>query len=166
MNDPIVIILIIYVIVMLLPILLFLYTIGMTPKNINHRINGILDKWFDGHISFRNITIYGRNAMRWKVNIRTKKWGCICFNLPIPIEGKIEKFYFYLSPNGTPWVSTYYIGKDIEVKNISKLRNQAFGHNFDTDYYRDELRYINDTGNLPQRILRENSINELLNDKN
>jgi hypothetical protein len=132
-------------------------------KRMNIKLDRILDRWFGGSLSFLNVTIYGRNGMKWGVSIHTKKWGYICFNLPIPIYGRIDKFYYYLSPNGTPWASTYYkFGNDRIDKRFAHMRKEAFGHNFDTDIHAEELTYINNNGELPQRILREITINDVL----
>lgn len=139
--------------------------INMKIDNINQKINRFLDKHLSGHISFLNITIYGRNAMKWGVNIHTKKWGYICFNLPIFINGEISKLYFYISPNGTPWASTYYLygaSKYNQDKLLSCLRKESFGHNFNTYTHGEELNYINQNARLPMRIMRERVINDLL----
>jgi hypothetical protein len=94
--------------------------------------------WFEnhmgGHISIGGITIYGENAMHWGVNIRSKKYGYICFRLPFRCFGKWWPLYFYVSPNGTPWASTFYMGKDKSQKKKSQLRKEAFGHNFKYEY--------------------------------
>jgi len=127
-------------------------------------VEKLLDKYFGGHISIGKLTIYGRNAMRWGVNCRTKKWGYICFNLPIPINSKISKFYFYLSPNATPWASTYYYGEDKREIRLSKLRKEAFGHGFNTDKNYTELRHINDKEKLSDRMIRDIQLRKLIND--
>lgn len=140
---------------------------GMSLKEmygiVNYKLNRLLDKWLGGYISFFNITIYGRNAMRWAVNIKTKKYGYICFNLPIPVEGIVDKFYYYLSPDGTPNASTYWFGNK-HNKRLAELRKFTFGHNFDTTLHRDDLYYINNYGTLPINYLREKTIESILND--
>tara|TARA_R110000772_G_scaffold43995_1_gene101179 strand:+ start:7116 stop:7625 length:510 start_codon:yes stop_codon:yes gene_type:complete len=168
MDDSILFIVIFYgTIVVFLFFMIFILTYGDRISNWFRRMNiefdYLLDKWFGGSISFFNVTIYGRNAMCWAVNIRTKKYGYVCFNLPIPMYGRINKFYYYLSPNGTPQASTYYkFGKDNEDKVLSPMRKECFGHNFNINLYRDELHHINDTGEYPARILREMVINSVL----
>jgi hypothetical protein len=91
----------------------------------------LLDKYLGGHISFKNITIYGHNAMNWGITIKTKKYGYICFRLPIPTfynnRPVWKPLYIYFSPNGTPWACTFAFGKD---KNI------------DYDFAKSKLRYV------------------------
>lgn len=129
----------------------------------NLKLDKLLDKLFGGNISFWNITIYGRNAMHWSVNIYTKKYGYICFGLPIPIHGKFNK-KLYFSPNGTTWASTYYLyGGDFDEISKSKLRKESFGHNFNTHDHWDDLIYINDNNKLPKHIVRNNQIDDILN---
>jgi hypothetical protein len=106
--------------------------------------------WFEnflgGHLSIGGLTVYGENAMHWGVNIRTKKWGYICFRLPFRCFGKWWPLYFYLSPNATPWAATYYVGTGHYAKKFKEQavkRKVAFGHNFSTDKHWDELKKIN-----------------------
>lgn len=40
-----------------------------------------IDRWFGGHVTIGPVTIYGRNAMHFAVNIRSR-WGWICFKPP------------------------------------------------------------------------------------
>jgi len=101
------------------------------------------ENFLGGHISVGPITIYGANAMHWAVNIYTKRWGYICFRLPFPCFGKWWSLYFYISPNATPWAATFYIGKDRSNRALAPLRRYWFGHNFDTEFYADELYQIN-----------------------
>lgn len=49
----------------------------------------------------------------------------------------------YLSPNGTPWASTWYIGSDTQEKIRAKIRKYNFGHGFDTQKFRNELYTLN-----------------------
>lgn len=110
-------------------------------------------KFFGGHITIGNVTIFGANAMNWVVNIRTKKYGSICFTLPCMARFRTERYtkkivfdwYFYLSPNGTPWASTYYIGSNKKEKIRAELRFMKFGHNFNAwDEDKCALRAFND----------------------
>lgn len=108
------------------------------------------DKYLSGSISIKNITIHGHNAMNWAIVIKTKKYGYICFNLPLPvfyINKPIWKpLYLYFSPNGTPWASTFFMGKKHSKYDwaLSKVRYVVFGHNFNTDKNIERLNQIND----------------------
>ncbi len=87
---------------------------------------------WNGHVNIGSITIYGANAMNWAVNISTKRWGKICFTLPCPArwrQGKYE-WYFYLSPNATPWASTFYRGSNKQEIIRAQIRHLNFGHGF------------------------------------
>ena len=108
------------------------------------------ENFMGGHISFLGITIFGANAMRWSVNIRTKWWGCICFTLPVLArfttcrDGvKRWKWYFYLSPDGTPCASTFYRGSDKNEKIRAQIRKLNFGQGFSTDKFRNKLYAVN-----------------------
>lgn len=70
------------------------------------------ENFMGGHVRIGKITIYGENAMHWAVNVRTKRWGYVCFRLPFRCFGKWWPLYFYCSPNGTPWAATFKIGRD------------------------------------------------------
>jgi hypothetical protein len=106
------------------------------------------ENFMSGHINIgKRITIFGENAMRWQINIRTKRWGVICFTPPFKTFGKRNGCHIYFSPNGTPWASTYY--KSIAFENNwqeeirAKIRKKNFDHGFDTDLNRDKLRALN-----------------------
>lgn len=107
----------------------------------------LAEKYLGGHIKIgKHVTIYGLNAMQWGVNIHTKKWGYICFRLPLPCWGRFPKLYFYISPNATPWASTYCIGKGSVERAKAILRRKEFGHNFDSwndENIKERLRKIN-----------------------
>lgn len=62
-----------------------------------------------GHINIGPATIYGENAMHWAVNIKTQRWGYICFRLPIRCGGRWWPLYFYCSPDATPCSATFKI---------------------------------------------------------
>jgi len=69
------------------------------------------ENFLGGHVDIWNITIYGENAMHWAVNIKTKRWGYVCFRLPFRCFGVWHPLYFYTSPNGTPRNATFCIPK-------------------------------------------------------
>lgn len=97
---------------------------------MNLTLERFKNKWLGGHFTIGPVTVFGRNAMQYAVNIRTKKYGSVCFRLPIPCYGKFPKLYLYFSPNGTPWASTFYLG-DAKKRAAAIIRRKAFGHNFD-----------------------------------
>lgn len=107
-----------------------------------------ISKFFSGHFNIgKHVTVYGLNAMHWAVNIRTKRWGYICFRLPLPCFGKFPRLYFYVSPNATPWASTFCLGLGGKERAKAMMRRKAFGHNFDAwnnERNKQRLRIIND----------------------
>lgn len=112
------------------------------------KVNDILYKCFGGHINLgRKVTIYGLNAMQWAINIRTKRWGIVCFRLPLPCFNKFPPLYFYVSPNGTPRASTFCIGRGKKQRQLARIRRKTFGHNFDSwndPILKEKLWKIND----------------------
>lgn len=110
------------------------------------------ENFLGGHLNIGPITIYGKNAMRWGVNIHTNRWGYICFRLPLRCFGQWWPLYLYLSPNATPWAATFVIGSRFSEidKIMARLRRHLFGHNFGTNdewhewdrKLRDELEHI------------------------
>lgn len=121
---------------------------GLTKK---YKALSWWENFMGGHTNIGPVTIFGANAMNWAVNIRTKKWGYICFTLPVLARfrrrantGKLYfDWYFYLSPNGTPWAATFYIGTISTYKRNAKVRLKIFGHGFDSNKKRDELYKLN-----------------------
>ena len=91
------------------------------------------ENFLGGHISIFNIIIYGENAMHWGVNISTNRWGYICFRLPFRCFGQWWPLYFYVSPNATPWASTFYRGPESHQRAEAVNRRILYGHNFNTD---------------------------------
>lgn len=74
-----------------------------------------MDFWerhFDGHVNIGPVTIYGENAMHWAVNIRTQRWGFVCFRLPLRCFKQWWPLYWYCSPDGTPQAATFTLGND------------------------------------------------------
>ncbi len=92
-----------------------------------------LERKLSGHISIGPVTLYGANAMHWAVDIRTRRWGYVCFRLPLPCFGRWWPMYFYLSPNATPWASTFYLGDERGEREAAKQRRERLGHNFDSE---------------------------------
>lgn len=108
------------------------------------------ENFMGGHLSIGPITIFGANAMNWAVNIDTRKWGRICFTLPTlsrwrtGSDGKSRYYwYFYLSPNCTPWASTFYRGSDKQEVIRAQIRRMNFGHGFNSSKLRAELYALN-----------------------
>jgi hypothetical protein len=101
------------------------------------------------YLNIGPITIFGANAMNWAVNITSKKYGFICFKLPTINNIKGKKLCFYLSPNGTPWASTFYKGCNKKEEKLSKIRRKYLGHNFkNNDLNNKILRSINSECNI------------------
>lgn len=90
------------------------------------------ENFFGGHMNLGPVTIYGENAMHWGVNIETRHWGYICFRLPVRCFDKWWPLYFYVSPNATPWASTFYRGEEKRQRRLSVVRRKKYGHNFDS----------------------------------
>lgn len=69
--------------------------------------------------------------MHWGVHFYTKKYGYICFRLPLPCYGRWWPLYFYCSPNATPWAATFMIGHGYDRDwALSRIRRKVLGHNF------------------------------------
>ena len=74
---------------------------------------------FEGHVNIGLITIYGRNAMHWGVDIKLKN-RYLCFRLPFPCFGKWWSLYCYLSPDATPTRATWgFYGKNRFHRRVS-----------------------------------------------
>lgn len=103
------------------------------------------EDFMSGHIDIGNLIIYGRNAMHWGVCIRTKKYGYICFRLPLPCFGRWYPLYFYCSPNATPWAATFMLGRKHSKDNWckSRIRYSCLGHNFEVDGWNEEYGCTN-----------------------
>ncbi len=102
-----------------------------------------IKKRLDGHITIGPVAIYGFNAMHVAVNVWTKRWGFICFHPSLRflrkyapwMLGENWPWYFFLSPNGTSWASTFAIGPGIDkdTKIDALRRYAAWGHGYDVD---------------------------------
>lgn len=65
-------------------------------------LDRFIDRWVGGHWTIGPLTIYGRNAMHFAVNIRTR-WGWVCFKPPTRCFGVWWPWYFYVSDDATPF---------------------------------------------------------------
>ncbi len=100
-------------------------------------------KHFGGHVNLGPVTVHGENAMHWGVTVWTRRWGFVCFRLPVRCFGRWWPLYLYASPNATPWASTFCLGEGQEERRRAVLRRATFGHNFNVDKHRKMLRAIN-----------------------
>jgi hypothetical protein len=91
----------------------------------------LAEKYLGGHVSIGRLTVFGENAMHWGITFWTKRWGYICFRLPLRCFGHWWPLYFYVSPNATPWASTYYRGPESQERGNAAWRKEQYGHNFD-----------------------------------
>lgn len=120
------------------------------------------ENFLGGHLSIGRLTIWGCNAMNYAANYHTKKYGYICFTLPVLARFKkyanwkklpwYRRYYFdwylYFSPNGTPWASTFHIGRDKQEKIRAQIRQLVLGHNFDVNKNQLKLRALNNKYDL------------------
>ena len=77
-------------------------------------MRGFFEKHFGGYFIIGPITVYGWNAMHVAVNIKTR-WGYVCFHPTWRVFGHWWPWYFYISPNATPWAATFGIGPGYEL---------------------------------------------------
>ncbi len=70
------------------------------------------ERHFGGHFSLfgHRFTVYGWNAMHFAMNIRTKRWGFICFHPTFKMFGVWWPWYLYVSPDATPQSASWGIG--------------------------------------------------------
>jgi hypothetical protein len=118
------------------------------------KIGKFLYKKIGGHINIGNLTLYGDNAMHFGGHFWTKKYGYICFRLPIPVHivdyflygDKIrwEPLYLYFSPVATPWAATFMLGRGFTKleKLQTKLRRLKLKHNFKYDSENEDYNYL------------------------
>ena len=115
-------------------------------KNIIEKVKYYFEyKFLTGHISIGRLTIYGRNAMHWGCHFYTKKYGYICWRLPLPCFGHWFPLYLYFSPNATPWAATFMLGKKHRESDWvrARIRYLVLGHNFKGDEYNKEFDISN-----------------------
>lgn len=81
------------------------------------------------------LTAYSfRSAMHGAWNVSTRRYGYVCFKPPTYVFGKWWPWYFYLSPNATPWGATLIVGREYDrgEKRMARLRRVLWGHGYDT----------------------------------
>lgn len=113
------------------------FLFGKRYENFRWKFRLFCEKYFGGHVSIGSVTIYGANAMNYAVNIKTKKWGYVCFTLPFlaaHIKNRRGNWYWrlklYCSNDGTPGHSTYYRGTvDGDQRIMAMIRKKRLGHN-------------------------------------
>ncbi len=96
-----------------------------------------MSEWFSGHWVCGPVTVYGKNAMHWAMNIHTR-YGYLCLHPTVKLWGQWWPWYAYLSPNATPWAATWGVGPGLdEPRRNIQWRREALGHGFaanDLDY--------------------------------
>jgi hypothetical protein len=83
---------------------------GLPGQDVGGVSVTFLERRLGGHISIGPITFFGYNAMMGAVNIRGTRWGYVCFRPTVYMFGRWHSWYFYVSPNATPWAATFAIG--------------------------------------------------------
>lgn len=85
------------------------------------------------------VSIYPlRSAMHGAVNVWTRRWGYVCFKPPTRAFGAWWPWYFYLSPNATPWALTLLLGARFTSsaeRQAARDRGRAWGHNYDLEVH-------------------------------
>jgi hypothetical protein len=104
-------------------------------------MNSLLDR-IDRALFDHSFTVFGllvhvfpsRCAMHGAINVRTKRWGWVCFHPPLRSFGAWWPGYFYCSPDGTPGMSTFYLGRGqfCDDEGRAAERRRLYGHNFNT----------------------------------
>lgn len=90
---------------------------------------GFWERRLGGHVSFwgHRVTIFGWNAMHVAINIRA--FGIYwCIHPTIRCFGHWWPWYFYISPNATPWAAWLRIGPGVErPRGLVRLQERATG---------------------------------------
>lgn len=74
-----------------------------------------------GHLKIGPATFYGANAMHFAVNVDVPALGVtLCAAPPVGRFG----WYFYASPNATPWAAVLGFGPGIERHNAERIRER------------------------------------------
>lgn len=101
----------------------------------------------EDHVSYGHLTMYGLNtAMHGALSYWTRRFGYVCFKPTSWTRSRgWRRWYFYVSPNHTPWASTFAIGPGVSRRDKagSVRRRRLWGHRFDTDLH-DAIKEAND----------------------
>jgi hypothetical protein len=105
----------------------------------------LFDRYLGGSLRLGPVVTYGFNAMHVAINIRTRRWGYLCFHPTIRCFGVWWPWYFYASPNATPQAATFAIGPwvDYQYRAGAIIRRVRLGHNFNVNARREEFNLIN-----------------------
>jgi len=126
---------------------------GISMSILKDRFDFWLERWLEkhlgGHVSIKwplELTVYGHNAMHFSAMVHTRRWGYVCFHPTVKVYGRRWPWYFYVSPNATPWAATFAVGPGVhrEEKERAPIRRKLLGHNFDTQVNKPTLWLIND----------------------
>jgi len=95
------------------------------------------EKYLSGHITIGPVTLFGFNAMHGQAEINTRRFGVICIKPPTYMFGRWWPAQFYMSPNHTPWASTFLVGKRFtRLEKIAAFRRWAlWGHGYSTEQH-------------------------------
>ena len=86
------------------------------------------------------------------ISIQTKKFGYIVW---IRSKKKDER-EFYISPNGYPWASTFYLGPNRDCRIKAAIRKELLGHNYDVRANRDLIMAIEKGVYISERWFLDN----------
>lgn len=113
--------------------------------SIKDKVNEWLERNLGGHVTIGPMTIFGFNAMHLTIQWSTKRLGTICFHPSLRFLGDLAPWHlgkdwpwkFYISPNCTPWASTFLLGDGYsKLEKIAAFRRWAiWGHGYDSDIH-------------------------------
>lgn len=107
--------------------------------SLKEKLDQWLGKKLGGYVTFGPVTVYGFNAMHVEIDIYTKRFGSVCFHPDLRFLGQLAPWmlrdfpwYFYVSPNSTPWAATFAIGPGVErSEKLDAFRRWImWGHNY------------------------------------
>lgn len=94
------------------------------------------DRRLAGSYLNRKVILYEFDtAMHGAINISTR-WGYLCLAWPsigLGLQMPL-RWYAYLSPNGTPWASTFAVGPGVdgEDRKMAQVRRALWGHGYNS----------------------------------
>lgn len=75
------------------------------------KLKKFVERHLDGHLTLGPLTIYGANAMDWGGSLLVRALGVYLCAKP---STKKRGWYFYASPNATPWAAVVGIGPGLD----------------------------------------------------